>query len=258
MITIGQMATTDDVANVLAHFSRDRTARRKEAIDAAVRAAPPSIQQPRPPSVHTVVAPQVPSSSPQPLAEMYVPPRMGATQVLGMHVSPGEGPGTGATGTSMRTMQGAALSGPPPAPTNTGSRIFAGIVIFGFVTMLGIVIGVLVARGGNPGPSIQAAAGQPNGAPRANNAGASSAAVAPTDLPTIVTPTPQANAIPDPATPGIILGASDGGGPPPATSSTQGAAPTGNGPSNPGKTVVPSKKNRVRAGKSDPGDDYGF
>ena len=39
MLATGQTATTDDVANVLAHFSRERTAKRKDAIERALRAA---------------------------------------------------------------------------------------------------------------------------------------------------------------------------------------------------------------------------
>ncbi len=39
MLATGQGATPDDVAGVLAHFSRERTAKRKDAIERAVRAA---------------------------------------------------------------------------------------------------------------------------------------------------------------------------------------------------------------------------
>ena len=35
MLATGQTATTDDVATVLAHFSRERTPKRKDAIERA-------------------------------------------------------------------------------------------------------------------------------------------------------------------------------------------------------------------------------
>src|SRR6185369_3896576 len=58
LITIGHPTNSDDVTNVLTHFSRERTARRKEAIDAAVRAAGPKKDRL---SERTVIAPVAPA-----------------------------------------------------------------------------------------------------------------------------------------------------------------------------------------------------
>lgn len=187
MTSIGLVATSDDVANALQQFSRERTTRRKDAIDAAVKVAqalererqgdPRSSQQmmPAPASSRgslksvtaeqgikgTLVQPLAPPlppmtgpfpapSQPHPLEgqivmgpngpEMFggMPPPMSSGQLPAM---PGDGP---ATGPSMRTMQGASMTSPPPAPS-TGSRIGT-VAILAFVGVLGVVAGVLVAR----------------------------------------------------------------------------------------------------------------
>jgi serine/threonine-protein kinase len=225
MMTIGQLATTDDVANVLAHFSRERTARRKEAIDAAVRAAQaaPKSQM----SMSPIMAP--------PPSSVMVPPSSsvgpsGATRLIGVTLSPSEGPGTGP---SMRTMQGAALSGSPPPQVGSAGKIFGAIVVLAFVAVTGVVVGILLSRGS---PSATAnAAGSP-----------SSSSYVPADS---SAPPSTAGLATEPSVPGTILGASDAGAGVASPVSSGKPASTG------------GKRNKGRQGvgqKADPGDDYGF
>ena len=160
MVTIGQVATSDDVANVLARFSRERTQRRKDAIDAALRTAQELERDKSAPggtraSMHTVVAPLQAPAGQHPLhGQMLVGPK--GTQVIGIAgPNVGEGP---TTGPSMRTMQGASMSGPPPAPrSSSAAKVFGALVVLSLVAVLGVVGGVLVTRSG----IVPAATGAP-------------------------------------------------------------------------------------------------
>ena len=159
MITIGHLATSDDVANVLGHFSRERTTRRKEAIDAAVRAA--STAAPRE-SLHTVVTPVAPplappihtappsSSTPHLSPPSGVPQGPRGTQVIAtQHISDGS-----STGPSFRTMQGAAMSGPAPQATGSAGKTFGTIAVLCLVAVLGVLVGIVASRtGASPAPA---------------------------------------------------------------------------------------------------------
>jgi len=160
MVTIGQTATSDDVANVLARFSRERTQRRKDAIDTALRVAQQLEREKSAPggsraSMHTVIAPlHVPIGQHPLQGHMLVGPK--GTQVMGL-VGPnvGEGP---STGPSMRTMQGASMSEPPPAPrSGSAAKVLGALVVLSLVAALGVVGGVLVTRNG----IVPAATGAP-------------------------------------------------------------------------------------------------
>lgn len=247
MITIGHSAMTDDVANVLAHFSRERTTRRKDAIDAAVRAAQ-ALEKERERgrvSAHTVIAPLSPPVGQHPMhGQMLVGPK--GTQVIGVTgIAVGEGP---STGPSMRTMQGASLSEPPPAPTtSSAAKVFAALTLLSLVAVLGVVAGVVVSRNGMA----------------SHNGGGSPAATTLTAPTTGVTVTADAGVqgplgVPpialDPNTPGMILGASDGGAAAAAASSSASA-------SSPAKAAgKKTGKGGARAGgqKPESGDEYGF
>ncbi|MBX3200345.1 MAG: serine/threonine protein kinase, partial [Labilithrix sp.] len=152
MVTIGHVATSDDVANVLTHFSRERTQRRKDAIEVALRSAQSLEKEPSAPgsaggsraSVHTVVAPlKAPSPAQGP---MLLGPR--GTQVIGV-TGPVVGDGSG-SGPSMLTMHGATMSGPPPAPRSgvSAAKVFGALVVLSLVGVLGLVGGVVVSRNG--------------------------------------------------------------------------------------------------------------
>jgi eukaryotic-like serine/threonine-protein kinase len=186
MVTLGLTAGTDDVANVLAHFSRDRTARRKEAIDAAVRAAQAQPNEKRA-SAHTVVAPVSSPSSSRARGDGFVGPK--GTQVIAVaSLIPSEGP---STGPSMRTMQGAALSERPPVAPSPAGRVFGAVIVLSFVAILGVVVGVLVSRG-------------------SSTTGAAAAVSTTTAI-----PSSSALSVPavEPSVTGQIIGASDGGAP---------------------------------------------
>ena len=118
MVTIGHVATSDDVANVLNHFSRERTQRRKEAIEAALRVAQSLEKEKSAPGAGMARARACTRSSRRFAAppvgqhpmhgQMLVGPK--GTHVIGVAgLVVGEGPGTGP---SMRTMQGASMSDP--------------------------------------------------------------------------------------------------------------------------------------------------
>ncbi len=259
MITIGQITTADDVANVLGHFSRERTQKRKESIEAAVRAATekalaisgsnPSVNQ------HTIVAPLAP---PQP-GQFQPPVMMGphgtqvfssvsAMPVQGMMV--GEGP---STGPSMRTMQGASMSGPPPAPTSAG-KVLGAIVVLSLVGVLGVIAGIVVSRGNAPvatgGPGVTptqtptTVVVPATAVPVAKNA-AGDAGATPLYVPPIAEPN---------AGGGVILGASDAG---------QLTVPLGAGSATSPATSSSAKKKgkgkgSAGGGQKADGDEYGF
>lgn len=220
MVAIGHTATTHDVADVLAHFSRERTARRKEAIDAVVRAAQ-SVE--RRPSVHTLAAPPSPTTSRPPLADhVTVAPR--ETEVIEVgSVIVGEG---ATTGPSMRTMEGASISKYPDALRQRTSKesTFGTLAVVCLVGALGVVVGVFMARATNT----------------AVNGASLTAAPTPVQLP------PSA-AVSGAQTVPTAPGASDGGGVPAASGSSS------------AKPVVKKAKSRERTGGPKPDvDEYGF
>jgi serine/threonine-protein kinase len=173
MQQIGLVATIDDVAASLSQFSRERTTRRKDAIDAAVRVAqalekeksqsnpalPPSTNRGSMRSLTaeanikgTLVQPLAPPLPPEAAQSQRHPLEgqiiMGPNgpQLFGTPAPLSSGTLDGpATGPSMRTMQGASISAAPP-PAAQPSRGIGTIAILGFVAVLGVVAGVLIAR----------------------------------------------------------------------------------------------------------------
>ncbi|MBX3204119.1 MAG: serine/threonine protein kinase [Labilithrix sp.] len=263
MVTIGHVATSDDVANVLTHFSRERTQRRKDAIEAALRVAQslekeksapgaPSVSRA---SVHTVVAPLQVPSSPRPVqGQLLVGPK--GTQVIGV-TGPvvGEGPGTGP---SMRTMQGASMSGLPPPPRSgmSAAKVFGALLVLGLVGVLGVVGGVVVSRNG------MVAGVEIPGVPAASTSTAAPPAVADDAGASIAAP-PVAL---DPSG-GVVLGAGDAGVATAAASSASSAAPASSGAhashASSASSAKAGKKTGGKAGArsngSKPeGDEYGF
>lgn len=261
MLAIGHVATTDDVANVLGHFSRERITRRRDAIEAALRVAQalerensasgvssPGTNGGRG-SMHTVVAPL---SAPAPAMYASGPyPGPQGTQVLDTGRAVGEGPGTGPsmlTGPSLYTMQGASMSGMPPRPSSSAAKIFGAILVLGLVAILGVVAGVLVSRNGLTSanastPSSQVASSTPTPLPPTTTA----VAPAETQVPPAVSDLGG----------GVVIGASDAGRalspppPPPATPTTKPAPPP---PKRPPPKAPPPKS----GGQKTDSDEYGF
>ena len=249
MLAIGHTASTDDVANVLGHFSRERTLRRKTAIDAAVRAAkgmsPESIPVTHRASLHTVTATAfpLPSASMIPItSEQTGPTGPRGTQVLGLRALPappiappeviGEGP---TTGPSMRSIQGASMSEPPPAPSSTGRVVGTGVVL-ALVAILGVVVGVVASRGtvvaapvAPPLPPVVSAVPTPPAVPVA------------TPTPTVAIAAPTAKVVDFDA--GVTIAV--------------GNLPSSSAKPKPSKPTTKGRE-RTGGGKSEPGDDYGF
>jgi serine/threonine-protein kinase len=148
MVTTASGATPDDVAAVLASFSRERTARRKDAIDQAIRAAeegrvnaatlvaPVSMNLPAAPSSYrTPIQPGLTV----PLAQVPTPPPPSGP------VTASDGPGTGP---SMRTMAGAELAASRPSQSSSAAKVFLVICMLMIVGLLGGVAGVVITKRG--------------------------------------------------------------------------------------------------------------
>jgi serine/threonine-protein kinase len=153
MLATGQGATAEEVASVLAHFSRERTAKRKDAIERALRAATEQING------ATLVAPLAAPSHP---GNDGSSPAMGGTRP-GTPISAMQGPAgstgpflplsypsavdTLQTGPSMRTLGAASMSS-HPMPGSSAAKVVAGVLVLAMVAVLGVVAGVLVTRRG--------------------------------------------------------------------------------------------------------------
>jgi serine/threonine-protein kinase len=155
MMATGQGATPDEVAGVLAHFSRERTSKRKDAIERALRAAT---------NGHLTAATLVAPPSARGLPVMGGSAKgMGVTRPgtpISSAATGGPG-GTGPflplhsasaidtlqTGPSMRTLGAASMSS-HPAPGSSAAKVVAGVLVLALVAVLGIVAGVLVTRRG--------------------------------------------------------------------------------------------------------------
>jgi serine/threonine protein kinase len=164
MLATGEASTPEDVANVLAHFSRERTAKRKDAIERALRAATDGRL-----NAATIVAPlsaarALPSYGSAP-GETGTGP--GGTTRPGTPVSapftgpymsmgpPGSATDTLQTGPSMRTIGAASMSA-HPTPGSSAAKIFAGLLVLGLVALLGVVAGVIVTRRAERGGAVAA------------------------------------------------------------------------------------------------------
>ena len=289
MLATGQTATADDVATVLAHFSRERTAKRRDAIERALRAATDGRV-----NAATLVAPlsaRGAAAQPggQPLDLGFGVP--GAAEGQGSHGSHGSHPSQAGlhagvpsgqfvpmvslspadsvqTGASMRTIGPASMS----TQTTTGSsaaKIFAGLLVLALVALLGVVAGVIVTRrsqhaalvAASPtsGASGTSGANAENGA----NGGAPTAALTGVVVNAVGDPSAAgASAIPpavviEPATPATgTAGAASGA----VGASRSGAAKDGGSVASPGSARRPANRPTGKPGGKQPGDgdEYGF
>ncbi len=254
MVTIGQVATRDDVANVLNRFSRERTQRRKDAIDGALRAAQELEREKlggSRASMHTVIAPlQAPVGQHRPPGTMLVGP-MG-TQVMNV-TGPaiGEGP---STGPSMRTMQGASMSEPPPAPrSSSAAKVFGALLVLSLVAVLGVVGGVVVTR---KGLVVGAPAQQPVATTPAMVSASASPAEAVADAG--ATPAVPPPVVVDQGGGSAVHGVSDAG-PARSASTTTSASPLkASAPSASAKKTSTKSSTKAGGGQKTEGDEYGF
>ena len=248
MLATGQGATTEEVARVLAQFSGERTSRRKDAIERAVRAATEGRV-----AVATLIA--TPSARPQ-QGSGSAPggggsgtapgsqPGAGHASTTGPFLpvassppSPFDGPGTGP---SMRTIGAASMSA-HPMPGSSAAKIFAGVIVLGLVLVMGVVAGVFVTRRGQrPPPAVTATAPPASG--EAPNPSASALALA-----TASAGSDSAVATPTTPATGIIAGTEvrDAGA---ARTGKDGGAGRKGGGKGGGKTGT----------KGGDGDEYGF
>jgi hypothetical protein len=264
MLATGQGATTDDVANVLAHFSRERTAKRKDAIERALRAATDGRV-----NAATIVAPLSGRVANAQLASG--PPGSGGADGSGSHGShpsqagmpAGAVPGhfvpmappaavdTLQTGPSMRTIGPASMNTQSMAGSSA-AKVFAGVLVLGLVALLGVVAGVIVTRRGEHAAIVAAHA------PAGSGAGAMPAALSGVAVGASGDLLPGA-AVPavasDPTTP--PTGISDTGAPTPVTSRASKDAGTIASPSSARKAGA---KPGGKPGAKQPGDgdEYGF
>jgi serine/threonine-protein kinase len=265
MIGIGHLATSDDVAGVLAHFSRERTARRRQAIDAVVKAAQEARAEPVP-SARTKVAPRTAVIEPPAAGGPVGPKGTRVLEMAALGLSPepsspfaisGENPSHVSsikTGPSLRTMQGAAMSTypvPEVEPPASMNKIIAAAVILAVVALLGLIGVFVVVRNGTPPATDPASAADP---------AVAATVVQPT--PTPVVGLADAEPAAPPPTSGIILGASDAGpivthaATPAAVAPTAPPAPAAKAATNPARKGSGTSKGR--GAKGEPTDEYGF
>jgi eukaryotic-like serine/threonine-protein kinase len=179
MMATGQTATSDEVASVLGTFSRERTAKRRDAIDRAIRAATEG-------ALHAVAATLIAPVSSRQVTQFMAdrPPLPPSSYPLLDQLSPsGTAPSLSLTGphlprlqdttrrpltepvsnVSHRTMQGAALGATtPPPPTRTSfGKILLGAVVLAIASLLGVVAGMMWTKR----QSAQAALAVPPPAP---------------------------------------------------------------------------------------------
>ncbi|MDB4938306.1 MAG: hypothetical protein JWP87_5278 [Labilithrix sp.] len=252
MLATGEPSTSEDVANVLAHFSRERTAKRKDAIERAVRAATDGRL-----NAATIVAPlsarALPHHGSAPGGSGTGPggTRPG-TPVSAPSSAPFNGPfvpiahaagvDTLQTGPSMRTIGAASMSA-HPAPGSSAAKIVAGALVLGLVALLGVVAGVIVTRRGE----------------RAAPVAASSATAAQTAS-AAVTGVNVAVATADPIVPPVVIEPAS-----PPTGAVADATPPAHSGKDAGTTATqssarkPPTKPPARPGtKPGDGDEYGF
>jgi serine/threonine-protein kinase len=245
ILATGMSATTDDVASVLGHFSRERLQKRRDAIDEALRVAEERAPVEETALLHqemTIVAPvqhrqqggvrtgpQMPSygasgSGQYAALPGAMPVALGPTipRAIGAGPRPA-GPGDGPpTGPSIRTMEGASMSARPPGfvmPRRRSSpgRVFAGALLLGLVALLGVAAGVVITKRGLPfglGPTgVATTAADPQPVPMPVPVPVVTAAAT---VSTTMTPTAE----PPPAPPVLTVGAASPAPSPAPSSST--------------------------------------
>jgi eukaryotic-like serine/threonine-protein kinase len=126
----GLVATHEEVANMLAHASHERTARRKDAIDQAIRAVTDGRL-----NAATIIAP---------IGSVHSAPSVPSIPAAAASSSSLDGP---ATGPSMRTIGPASMSTmSQPMPGSGAAKVFAAVLLLALVAVLGVVAGVFVTR----------------------------------------------------------------------------------------------------------------
>ncbi|MBS2020405.1 MAG: protein kinase [Deltaproteobacteria bacterium] len=156
MQATGATATTDDVAALLSTYSRERTAKRKSAIERAMRAATEgrlnAATLVAPVSVHGPTAPPQggtmamgpggpPSAAPFDVTASSSGPWPGLPPGTPRHDGP-------VTGPSMRTIGPSSLSAPPSTATPRAGLGRVALAVFALIAMgvLGVVAGVILTR----------------------------------------------------------------------------------------------------------------
>jgi serine/threonine-protein kinase len=291
ILATGMSATIDDVAGVLAHFSRERTQKRKDAIDEAVRnaelgrlASEPVDDPHGERQEKTIVAPVSQRRIGGVRTGPYMPPYEGASGTgpypvlpggsggvpIMPHVPPGAPPGDGPpTGPSIRTMEGASISAWPrglePPKPKSSTRVFMGALVIGLVGLLGVVAGVVIAKRGLPtfGEPPAVASPAPTPVPVTTSA-TPTPSPSPTDTapPPVLVPPPVVTVVSATPTP-----ASSSSSPPPRASASASASPPSTRPTPPATTVKPPVKppppppgpKRIGGHKPEaPDSEYGF
>jgi serine/threonine-protein kinase len=260
MLATGQGASTEEVANVLAHFSRDRTAKRKDAIERALRAATEGRL-----NAATIVAPLSAHGLPAPYGSApghgtgpgSGPPSASGTR-SGTPVSapgpfvpmpPSSAVDTLQTGPSMRTIGPASMT-PHPTPGASAAKILAGALVLGCVLLLGVVAGVVVTR---RGAASTTAIGATTGTTTAVTT-AVPVAVDPNAMPVNVSPAVAVSTVVEPSTPstGVVA---DAASPTAHARATKDAGTT----TSSGASRKPATKPPGKPGaKPGDGDEYGF
>lgn len=250
MLATGQTANIDDVATVLAHFSRERTAKRKDAIERALRAATDGRV-----NAATIVAPLAvraapahPGSGPSlaPDGPGSHPSQAGMAAASGPYL-PIPAPSaidTLQTGPSMRTIGPASMNA-QSMPGSSAAKIFAGLLVLGVVALLGVVAGVIVTRRGERAAVVAASTASSDVAGGALPALTGVAVAKPAESPTApavsVEPSSPPTGVADTGAPSTARSAKDAG-------STASAA----------SARKPTKPAAKADAKSGAGDEYGF
>ena len=127
ILVTGLVATHDEVANVLAHFSRERTAKRKDVIERAIRAATEGRLD-----AATIVAP---SSAVYPPAATPYPPAATSRSFV-----------TPPTGSSVPTGVTSMTASVAPSPRASAGKVLSAIAFVVLVAVAGVVLGVMLTR----------------------------------------------------------------------------------------------------------------
>ena len=252
MLATGQGATPEDVAGVLAHFSRDRTSKRKDAIERALRAASEGQRKTEtlvaPLSVRGVstvegMAPGMGSTRPgTPVSAVLMAGASGPISVAPLHPLNYPVPvDTIQTGPSIRSLGAASMSS-HPMPGSSLAKVFAGVLVLAMVAVLGVVAGVLVTRRG------QKTTASPS------NKTATVATSALTGVPVATSPDGVPPAAAEPSAPTTGASANEGA----ATGSAHAARDAGAAAAA-GSGKKPSGRLPAKPGtKQGDGDEYGF
>ncbi len=133
ILVTGLVATHDEVANVLAHFSRERTAKRKDVIERAIRAATEGRLD-----AATIVAPAsavYPAAGSDPAAAAPYPAAATSRSLV-----------TLPTGPSMPTGATSMTASVAPSPRPSAGKVLSAIAFVVVVAMAGVALGIALTR----------------------------------------------------------------------------------------------------------------